>query len=214
MDPSAGVDAHLIGVGKYHAGGAQRDKGAPRPHHAGAHRGRGVVSRAARHRCAGRQAGSSRGSRRHRAGQINRFIQLTQQGRVDLQLVQHLPAPAAVCHVQQVHAGGVGYLGSKLSRQLIAQVVLGQQDVTALGVQLRLMAAHPQDLTGGKAGEGRVGGELDEPLLPYQFRDLLALPPGAPVAPQDGGAEHPSLPIQHHQTVHLAGQAHALYFTG
>ena len=131
MDPSAGIDAHLVGVGKDHAGGTQGHKGPAGPHHAGTHCRCGVVTGATRHRCTGGQAGLGSGGRRHRAGEVGGLIQLAQQSRVDVQLVQHLLGPAAVSHVQQVHARGVGHLGGKLSRQLVAQVVLGQQDAAA-----------------------------------------------------------------------------------
>ena len=80
----------------------------------------------------------------------------------------------------------------------------------ALSVDLGLMVPDPEDLGGGKAGEGRVGGDLDQPLGAHFLGDLLALGSGALIAPDDGTAQDFAFLIQHHQAVHLTGDAHAL----
>lgn len=86
----------------------------------------------------------------------------------------------------------------------VAHIVLGQQNVGALGVELGLVVAHPQNLRGGKACQGGVGGDFKQPLLAHPLGDFLALGGGALVAPDDGAAQQVALLVQHHQAVHLA----------
>ena len=153
-------------------------------------------------------AGQGGGFRRHRSGHVHRLVHPAQQRRVDVQLVQYLVRPLPPGHVQQVHAGGVGYLGGKLAGEAVANVILGQQDMTAGLVDLRQMLPHPQDLPGGKARQGGVRGDGDEFLRAHSLGDLTALLAGAAIAPQDAAVQHLSPLVQHHQTVHLPGDAY------
>ena len=203
-----GVDGDVVGVGEHHAGGADGGEGLAVPDHAGAH-GSGSVG-AAHHRSASLQAGELCGAGGDFAGDFGGLVHLGQEGGVDVQLLQDFLAPAAAGHVQQLHAGGVGDLGGELAGEHVAHIVLGQQNVGALGVELGLVVAHPQNLRGGKACQGGVGGDFNQPLLAHPLGDFLALGGGALVAPDDGAAQQVALLVQHHQAVHLAGDAHRL----
>ena len=77
------------------------------------------------------------------------------------------------------------------------------------GIQLRLVVAHPQNFGGRKACQRRVGGDLDETFGPHTGGDLLTLCGCALVAPDDGGPQHLSVGVQHHQAVHLPGNTDA-----
>ena len=214
MYPALGIDGDLVRVGKHHPRGANGGKGLAVPDHDCSHGSGSVVPGAAHHGSAGLQPGKGRRPLGHHAGDLRGLVHLGKQSGIDVQLFQHFLAPAAVRHVQQLHAGSVGDLGGKLPGEHVAHIVLGQQDVGALGVQLRLMLADPQNLRGGKARQGRVGGDLNQPLLAHPLGDLLALGGGALVTPDDGPPQHLALLVQHHQAVHLAGNAHALDVPG
>ena len=202
------VDGNAVRMGKDHAGGAQRRKGLSVADSTGAHSRGGVVARAAHHGRTLGQAGQGGGFRRHRSGHVHRLVHPAQQRRVDVQLVQYLVGPLPPGHVQQVHAGGVGYLGGKLAGEAVANVILGQQDMTAGLVDLWQMLPHPQDLPSGKARQGGVRGDGDEFLRAHSLGDLTALLAGAAIAPQDAAVQHLSPLVQHHQTVHLPGDAY------
>ena len=140
-------------------------------------------------------------------GDLAAFVYPGQQGLVDVQNLQQLVRPAAVGHIQQLHAAGVADLGGIVAGEHIAHIVLGQENVAAAGVNVRLMLAHPHDLGQGEARQGRVGGDADEIVIADLFGDLVALLLGALVAPDDGGAQHLAVFIQHDQAVHLPGNA-------
>ena len=79
--------------------------------------------------------------------------------------------------------------------------------MAALGVDFRLMIAHPENFRGGEARQRGIGGDLDQPLRAHALGDLVALRLCALIAPNDGGAQHLALLVQHDQTVHLARNA-------
>ena len=112
-------------------------------------------------------------------------------------------------HIQELHAAGIGYLRGVFAGHGEAHIILGQEDVAAGGVILRLMVPHPEDLGSGEACEGGIGGDLYEPFLAHLGGDFLAFCRGALVAPDDGGADHFIILVQHHQAVHLPGEAQA-----
>ena len=65
---------------------------------------------------------------------------------------------------------------------------------------------HPQDLGRRKTGQGIVTGKLDQSPASNPLPDLVALRSRALIVPQDGRPQNLSGFIQHHQSVHLAGQ--------
>ena len=140
---------------------------------------------------------------RHLAG----LIHLGQHGLVDVQDLQQLIAPAAVGHIQQLHAGGIRDLGGIVAGQHEADIILGQQDVAALGVHIGLVVTHPQDLGQGEAGQGGVGGDGDQLFLADLLVDFVAFLGGTLVAPDDGGTQDFVVLIQHDQAMHLTGNA-------
>ena len=209
MHPPLGIDRHPVGVGKNHPRSANGGEGPAVPHHAGADRRRRVVPRAADHDGPFRQAGELRRPAGELPGHLRRLVHLPRQGAVNLQLVQHFVRPAAVRDVQKLHPRRVGYLRRQLAREHIPDVVLGQEDVPALFVYFRLMVADPEDLGRGEAGQRRVGRNRNQPVVSQALGDLLALGGGALIAPDDGAAEHLAPFVQHHQAVHLPGEADA-----
>ncbi len=202
------VDGHIVRMGEHHAGSTQRCEGLAVADGACTYGGGGVIACAAHHRRTLGKTGQSGGLRRHGAGHVNGFIHAAQQRRVDVQLVQDLVGPLPPGHVQQIHAGGVGYLGGKLAGEAVADVVFGQQDMTAGLIDLRQMLAHPQDLSGGKTRQSGICGDGDEPFCTHRLGDLAALLAGAAIAPQNAAVQHSAVLVQHHQTMHLSGDTY------
>ena len=114
-----------------------------------------------------------------------------QPRRVELQRAQHLFAPAPSRDVEQQRPGSVGDVGRVLAAQPQAHVVLGQRDPRDLRVDLRLVAAQPQELRRGEARQRAVARQRDQPLETERLLDLRALGGGALVVPQDRRAQRP-----------------------
>ena len=107
-------------------------------------------------------------------------------------------------HIQQQHAGSIGVIGAVYAGQLVVDVVLRQHDLADLCKVLRLGIAHPQQFGGGKAGKCNVRGVLAQVFFANDVVQVFHLLLGAAVIPQNAGADHFVLCIQHHQAVHLA----------
>ena len=71
------------------------------------------------------------------------------------------------------------------------------------------LLAHPEELRRGEAGKGDVRREGGELFLADDGVEILRLLGGAPVVPEDGGADHRVLLVQGHQAVHLPAAADA-----
>ena len=90
--------------------------------------------------------------------------------------------------------------------EAVCQIVLGQHDLCDLCEVLRLVLFYPQDLRSGESGEGDIGGVRGELFLSDDIVQIVRLLPGAAVVPEDGGADHVILRIQHHEAVHLTAE--------
>ena len=101
-----------------------------------------------------------------------------------------LVAPAPVRDVEEQRPRGVGRVDRRLAGQPQADVVLGQQDAADPRVDLGLVAAQPEQLRRGEAGQRAVAGERDQPLEPDALLDLRALGSGALVVPEDRRPQH------------------------
>ena len=209
-----GIHPEPLGGDEQGAGGAQGDVAAPLPHHAGAHGGGGVVAGAGHHL---HVVGEAQGAGQLGPDGAHHLVALEEPGhllRLHAADVQHLGAPGLVLHVQEEHAGGVGVVAAVDAGEDIVDVVLGEHDLGDLRKVLRFVFPHPQQLGGGEAGEGDVGGEGRELLLPHLVIEIVHLGGGAAVVPQNGGADDPVPVVQHHQAVHLAAAADAGHLTG
>jgi hypothetical protein len=67
--------------------------------------------------------------------------------------------------------------------------------------------AQPQELRGREARERPVARQLDEAVEADALADLLALARGALVVPEDRGADHLLVGVEHDEPVHLPDQA-------
>ena len=210
MHAALGVDGQRVGVCKDHARRANGGKCTSVDHDASADCGCGIVTRAADHDRALGQTGLGCRLCGHTAGDFRALVNLGEQGFINLKLFQHLVRPAAVGYVQQTHTRRIGHLGGVLAGQHQTNIVLGQQDMTALCVNFRLVIPHPQNLAGGKAGQRRVGGQLDQAFLADPLVDFFALFGRASITPQDSRTQDLIVLIQHHKRVHLTGNADAL----
>ena len=209
-----GVHPKLSAGDEDGARGAQGDVAGPVSHCAGAHGGGGVVPRAGAHLHLGGepQLGGDVGLQG-----ANRLIALKELGHLVLReaaQVQHLLGPALVLHVQQQHAAGVGVVGAVDPGEDVVDVVLGEHHLFDAGEVLRLVFPHPQHLGGGEAGEGDVGRPGGQLVLAHGLVEVVHLPGGAAVVPQDGRADHPVMLVQHHQAVHLPAGADARHLAG
>ena len=100
---------------------------------------------------------ASRPDRADLGRDLGALVARRQQRRVDVELAEQLPAPAAVGHVEQQRARGVADLGGVRPGQAVADVVLGQEDLADPVPVLRLVLADPEQLGGGEAGQRGVG---------------------------------------------------------
>ena len=209
-----GVHAEFVAGDENGAAGAQADVAAAVLDGAGAHSRGGVVARARDHLHIFRQAPGLGGL----GGQIaHHLIALIEPGQLAFAHaadIQHLPGPALMLHVQQQNAAGVAVIAAMDAGEAIVDVVLGQHDLADAGEVFRLVFAHPQELGRGEAREGDVGGVFGDLLFADLLVEIGHLFFGAPVVPQDGGADDLILVVQHHQAVHLAAAADARHAAG
>ena len=140
-----------------------------------------------------------------------RFVACRQNGAVQAQAVHHLEGPAAVDHVEQRGAGGVGNFGGEFAGQPEAHVVLGQEHLAHALEVPRLVIAHPQQLGQREAGEHGVGDEFQDVLAADLGVDGVHLRLAALIAPDQRGADHARRRVEDHQAVHLAGKADAFH---
>ena len=185
-------------------GGSQRDVALAVAHSAAANSSGSIVAGAGADLNAFRQTqlGSSFGGQG--ANRLPAFKQLGHLGFANAADIQHFFAPALVLHIQQQHAGSIGVIGAVYAGQLVVDVVLRQHDLADLCKVLRLGIAHPQQFGGGKAGKCNVCGVLAQVFFANDVVQVFYLLLGAAVIPQNAGADHFVLCIQHHQAVHLA----------
>ena len=142
------------------------------------------------------------------AGHFAALINFGQHALVDVQDAQQFVAPAAVRHVQHLHAAGVRNLCGEITGQHKPDVVLGQQHVLALCVVFRLMVPHPDQLGKGESRQCGVRGNPDQVVISNLGGNLFAFFGGTLVAPDDGGTDDFVFFIQHHKAMHLAADAH------
>ena len=199
------VDGDVGGVRKYNAGGADGGECLSVLDNAGPHCRRSIIACASDYGGADLESGQFSSLLCNSTRDLRGFVHLCQQRFVYSQLVQHLVGPAAVRDIQQLHSAGVGYLGGILAGEHEADIVLGQEDMTALLVILRLVVLHPHDLCGGESGDGWISGDLDHSVSADFIGDLNDLPGGTLIAPDDGFADRLVLSVQHYKSVHLAG---------
>ena len=147
-----GVEGGLRERGEDDAGRPQDDRRRSGLVHADADRPGGLVAGACRDgdaaSCLAGHRGRLERRRKPRGRQAERF--------------EHVAAPAPRGHVEEERSRGVRDVDRPLAREHEADVVLRQQHVRDPLVDLRLVAAQPEELRGGEAGERTVAGQLDE----------------------------------------------------
>ncbi len=121
----------------------------------------------------------------------------------DLQRVEDLRGPVRGPQVEEEGAGRVGCVGRELARQAVPHVVLREQHVRHPGVAVRLLVAEPQHLGCLEPGERGVARDLDEPVGADPLGDLLALPFGALIVPEQRRTDHLARGVEEDRAVHL-----------
>ena len=203
--------AEAVGGDEHRAGGAQGDVAAALSHGARAHGSGGIVSGAGGHHHALRQSQIHCDLRQHRA---HGLVALQEPGHLslgDAAVGKELSTPAAVGHVQEEHARGVGIVAAVDAGKAVDQIVLGQHDFLDFCKVFRLVAAHPQKLWRREPGEGEISHQGEELFAAEVLVELPGLLAGAAVVPENGRANHPILPVQRHQAVHLPAYGQAGY---
>ncbi len=208
VDPPQRVQGYALGVGEDHPRGADGRGDQARPDDAVADPTGCLVTGAADDGRSRRQTGRLRAGRRDVGGDLGRLEDRRQKIRVDVEEAKHLRRPAAVGHVEEKCARGVGDLGGEGSAQTEADVVLGQEEYASPTVDLRLVLTDPEEFGSAETGESRVTGEVDQPALADALRDPVTLGLGALVAPENGRPEHPVVGVEQHHPVHLSGEAY------
>ena len=152
MNTALGVDSQLVCMGKHHAAGADGGKGLPVFHNAGTDSRSSVISGTADHQGLLTQPGQLGSLRGNVSGHFAALVHLGQHVLVDIQDAQQLVAPAAVRHVQHLHAAGVGNLCGEITGQHKPHIVFGKQHMLALRVVFRLVIPHPDQFGEGESG--------------------------------------------------------------
>ena len=135
-----------------------------------------------------------------------RLIDLRQLFLADPADFHHLSGPAAVLHVKDQHAGGVGYVRTVDAGQPVGNIILGQHDLRDLRKVLRLFILHPQNLRGGKTGKGNIRRIFGQLLPADDIVQVITLFISTAVVPQKRRADHVVLPVENHQSVHLPSE--------
>jgi len=99
------------------------------------------------------------------------------------------------------------HIDGEFAGEPVAHIILGAHDVLDLCEDLRLMRLDPEQLGQGEVGQRRVAGQLDQLFIADLLVQPVALRLGARVAPDQRRAQHSAIFVQHHGTVHLAGEA-------
>ena len=128
-----------------------------------------------------------------------------------MQAVHHVARPAAVHHVEQRGAGGVGNFGGVLAGEAEAHVILRQQHAAHACEVGRLVIAHPEQLGQREAGQHGIRGPLEDVLSAQRAVDRIHLGLAALVAPDERGADDAVGFVQDDEAVHLAGKADAAH---
>ena len=93
--------------------------------------------------------------------------------------------------------------------QLQPHVVLGQHHVRDPRVGVRLVAAQPQQLRRGEAGQRAVAGQRDQPRRARRAPRSPRTRPPCAVVPQDRGADHRVGGVERDEAVHLPAEPDA-----
>ena len=207
MDGAPGVGAERVVGNEQHAGGADGDQRRIVRHRADAAGRCGIVATAAGNdRALGHAPGL--GDRSREAPRcIGAFIELRHLVDAHAAGGEQLVGPVALGDVEPVGAGTVRHVGGIVAGHAEADVVLGQQNLGHLSEDLGLMLLHPQELGRGEAGERDVAGNF--PCAGFRLLDVLALPEGARIVPQDAGAQRLAILAEQRRAMLLAGQADA-----
>ena len=208
------VYAKSIAGDKHRTRRAKRNIALAAAHSPAAHRCGSVVARTRADYYIGGQTQRLGGVGGQRADRLPAFKQFGQLGFAHTAEVQHLAAPAFMLYVQQKHTRSVRVIGAVDAGQLIVDVILRQHDFFHARKVFRLVVAQPKQLGRGESGKGDVRGVPAQGILADDFIQVVYLLLGAPVIPQDAGADDGIIGIQHDQPMHLPACADALYLRG
>ena len=150
----AGVRA---GLGRHHvhvAGGGQLEDHLPRADRPGRIVFHRRIGAAGHHRRSRRQPGLGRGGGRHRADHVGRRDQRRQDAHRDAGQAAQVGRPGPPGHVIKQAPLGFDMVGLPGSRQPVADVVLGEEDVLGAAERLRLVLGEPRQLRQGPGGRG------------------------------------------------------------
>ena len=196
---------------KHGAAGAEGDVARTVLHRAGADGRGGVVTRARAHRDARGQTKLRRYGGQDGADLFVAFEQCGEPLLPHAADFAHLPAPAAILHVQQEHAARVRKVGAVHAAQAVSDVIFRKHDLRNAREVLRLVLPHPQNFGRGEARKCDVRRIFRELIPADFFVQVIRLRLRAAVVPQDGGADDGILRIEHDKPVHLAAGADAAH---
>ena len=190
MDAAARVAGGRVAVGEDDAAGAQRRADDAGRDDAVADSAGGLIPPTADDRDAGAEAEGRCAFLVERAGDLGRFVESREESFVDVEKAEEFVGPGAAGDVEQERAAGVANFGGVFAGHAVADVILGEEDVSGLFVDFGFVLADPEDFGGGEAGERGVGDELDQRLAPAGFGfDFKTLIGGALVVPEERGAK-------------------------
>ena len=204
VDPPGRIDRRRVGVREQHAARSDRARHEPVPGDRGPDRRGRVVAAPGRDRDAGREPELGRDARAERPCRLRALEHGRKPVARNAERVEDLLGPAPLLEIEEERPGGIGCIRRELTRQPVTDGVLRKQHVLDPSVRVRLLVSEPQDLGGLEPGERGVPGDLDEPPLPNELRDGLALLGGALVVPEQRRSDHLARSVEEHRAVHLA----------
>ena len=143
MHAALRINADITGMGKHDTARANRGKCFAIFYNTRSYSCRRVVPGAADDNCIRRKTRLGCKLFGNRPGYFRRFIYLRKKGRIDIQSIQDFLGPAAMRHIQKLHAAGIRYFRRIFTSHAKPNVILGKQNMAAAAVIFRFMVAHP-----------------------------------------------------------------------
>ena len=119
--------------------------------------------------------------------------------------------PAAVFYRESQRSGSVRHLRTDFSGKTEADIILRREDKAYLVEQNGAFFFHPVQSTDHHSCPGLVEKfffHKGSGNLPHLFKERT----GTLIQMDNGGADRLFIPVQRHHSVHLAGEAHRIYF--
>ena len=204
VNATAGIERRTIRGGENDAGSANGGANGSGRDDAHADGAGGLIACSRDDRSAGSEPRFGRAPFRNFCTEVGRLVDRGQEAFVEGGGVQHFLRPAAVGDVKEQSAGSVSHVRGALTGEAEANVVLGKQEVANAVPVFGFVLANPKDFRECEVRQGRIAGELDQPLQAKSAGEITALFFRANVTPYERGANDTPFLVKKDCAVHLA----------